>query len=100
MIARHLFDELESHFPETCKVPGRFGGYVRVAVQQNCEWYRRLCRKHLASRKRYPKPRTIIRRCHTLAALKRIAAGNAEGVCAERLMPFIEEREAENRKRA
>jgi hypothetical protein len=86
-----LLEELESSWPETCKVPGRYGGYIRVPVSTNCEWYRRLCRRYLSRRRRYPKPRTIIKRCHTIIALKRIAAGNQVGVYAERLRPFLEE---------
>ena len=35
--------------------------------------------------------RTIIKRCHTIAALKRMEAGNFAGVYAKRLEPFLSE---------
>ena len=91
MAAQYLLDDLQAHFPETCKVPGRHGGYIRVPVSVNACWYRRLCSRHKVGRRRYPKPRTIIKRCHTIKALHRIIAGNTDGVYAERLMPFVEE---------
>lgn len=89
--ARHLLDELESGWLEVCKVPGRNGGYIRVPVSVNAEWYTRFCRSCLSRSRRFSKLRTMIRRQHTIAALKRIMRGNAKGVYAERLMPFIEE---------
>lgn len=89
--ARRLLEELQSSYPETCKVPNGNGGYVRVPVSVNTEWYRRFCRQYLSVRRRYPKPRTLIRRCHTIKALERIAQGNLRGVYAERLGPFVEE---------
>ncbi len=93
--ALSMLEELESGYPETCKVPGREGGYIRVPLSVNCEWYRRFCRQFMRSRRRYPKFRTIIKRCHTIAALRRIASENEDGVYAERLRPFIEERVSE-----
>ena len=93
--ADELLEELESGYLEVCKIPGKEGGFVRVAVSVNCEWYRRFCRRFLVSRRRYPKPRTIIRRCDTIQALRRIVAGETGGAYVERLMPFVEERIAE-----
>lgn len=95
-VAIEMLEELESGYLEVCKVPGRDGGYVRVAVSVNCEWYSRFCRRFLVSRRRYPKLRTIIRRCHTIRALQRIATGKVDGVYVKRLMPFIEERVVES----
>ena len=93
--AELLLEELEGNGLEVCKVPGLEGGYVRVSVSVNCEWYRRLCCQWKKSRRRYPKARTIIKRVHTVAALRRIIAGNFSGVYAQRLQPFIEEGERE-----
>ncbi len=92
MAALELLAELESGYLEVCKVPSRHGGYIRVPVSVNHEWYRRFCRMFLSRNRRYPRPRTLIRRCHTIEALRRIAAGNTNGVYAERLMPFITEK--------
>jgi len=86
-MATILRELLESSFPETAKVPGREGGYVRVAVSVNTEWYRRFCATHARLRGR--KIRTIIKRCHTIRALRRLEAGNFSGVYAERLEPFL-----------
>jgi hypothetical protein len=86
-MATILRELLESSFPETAKVPGREGGYIRVPVSVNTEWYRRFCANH--ERWRGRKTRTIIKRCHTIAALKRMEAGNFNGVYAERLKPFL-----------
>jgi hypothetical protein len=90
-IARHMLDELDFGYLEVVKVPasdGR-GGYIRVPVSVNAEWYSRFCRKFLVSRRHYPKPRTIIRRCHTRRALERIASGRIDGVYVGRLLDFI-----------
>lgn len=93
--AKLLLEELQSNWLEVCKVPGREGGYIRVPVSVNCDWYRRFCRNYKRSRRRYPKARTIIKRQHTEAALRRMIAGDFGGVYAGRLLPFVEERERE-----
>lgn len=88
-LALILLEELDSGYLEVVKVPIE-GGYIRVAVSVNAQWYRAFCKQYLWSRsKRFPKPRTIIRRQHTRAALKRIAKGNCAGVYAERLLEFM-----------
>ena len=89
--AKFLLEELESSHSGTIKVPGRNGGYIRVPKSTNAEWYQRLCRQWERPTKRYPKPRTIIKRCDTIKALGRIIKGDTTGVYAERLLPFIEE---------
>lgn len=88
---RHLLDELEASSLVVCKVPSRKGGYIRIPVSVNAEWYQHFCRKWMGTRRRYPKPRTIIKRCHTLRALRAIANGEQSGVYVERLMEFVEE---------
>lgn len=88
--ATYLLDELEGQGLEVVKVPSE-NGYVRVPVSVNAEWYRHFCASYKRSRNKYPRPRTIIKRCHTISALKRIISGNINGVYAERLMPYIEE---------
>jgi len=86
-----MAEELESSYPETIKIPGREGGYIRVPVAVNAEWYRVFCGLFTAPRRRYPKPRTIIRRCDCLRALRRLAEGNQDGVYAERLIEFAQD---------
>lgn len=91
--AKYMLDELESGWLEVAKVESQQGGYVRVCVSVNCEWYSAFCRAHEGFRhnRRYKKPRTFIKRCHTIAALKRIVAGEVDSVYADRLKPFIDE---------
>lgn len=90
--ARWLLEELESSRLEVCKVPGREGGYVRVCVSVNAEWYRGFCGDWVRPRRRrYRRPRTIIKRCHTVRALQRIVGGNPRGVYCERLLPLLVE---------
>lgn len=90
--ARHLLDELEAGWLEVCMVSNLNGGYIRVPISVNAEWYSRFCAQYLSRSKRFPKLRTMIRRQHTIAALKRIEQGNTRGVYAERLLPFIEDK--------
>ncbi len=90
-LAQQLLDELDAGRLEVCKVRGREGGYIRVVVEVNAEWYRQFCRQWEAPRRRYPKPRTIIKRCHTRRGLEKIANGGGKGVYVERLTNFIDE---------
>ena len=92
-LAEELLSELESGWLQVMKIPGRDGiGYIRVAASTNCEWYRRLCNRHLGyRRKRYTKPRTIIKRQTTVEALRRMAAGKCEGIYAERILEVVNE---------
>ena len=83
-----MLEELQSSYPETVKVPSRHGGYIRVPVSVNADWYRRFCSKFKSSRRRYPKPRTIIKRRDTIAALERLLSGRDHGIYAERLINF------------
>jgi len=43
------------------------------------------------TRRRFPKPRTIIKRGDTLLALSRLIDGKKDGVYAERLVNFAQE---------
>jgi hypothetical protein len=69
--AESLLDELLSRRLEVVKIPSG-DGYIRVPIITNPEWYSKICKRFLNSRKRYPKPRTIIRRCNMIAALNNI----------------------------
>ncbi len=89
-ILKFMLDELRGNRLEVIKVPGRDGGYIRRAITRNCEWYRRLCDNHKKPRKRYPRPRTIIKRCDTIRTLERMIAGNLGGLYAERLTHIAE----------
>lgn len=87
-----MLNELLGRRPHTIKVPGRDGGYVRVAVETNPEWYRDLCQKHMSRSRRFPKPRTVIRRCHVLRALVLLADGQkAHTTYAERIKSIARE---------
>ena len=88
--AARMLEELDSGYLEVCKVPGRQGGYVRVVCNCNAEWYRVFCRRFERGRRRYRKPRTIIRRCHTRKALLHLAAGKNGTVYSGRLVEFME----------
>lgn len=90
--AAAMLDELQAGWLEVCKVPSQHGGYIRVPVSVNAEWYSRFCRRFLRSRRRYPKIRTFIKRCHAVRALEKIANGCMEdGVYVGRLRDFMEE---------
>jgi hypothetical protein len=66
------------------------GGRIRVAVQQNPEWYRELCAGHPSNRRgKRALFQTRIKRQLTLKALALIAQGKPAGVYAERLRVVI-----------
>lgn len=88
--AKHLLDELDAGRLEVAKIRTE-NGYIRVHVSVNAEWYSRFCANHLASRRRYRKPRTIIRRCHTRRALQELAEGRCHSLYAQRIRDFIED---------
>lgn len=81
---------LEGGYPEVIKVPGRQGRYIRVSVSVNAEWYRRFCKRYLTTRRRYPKPRTLIRRHAVVRGLKNLIRGRHNTVYAQRLIDFID----------
>lgn len=91
--ARQFLEELDAGRLEVMKVPGSDGGYIRIPIEVNAEWYRRFCSQFETSRRRYPKPRTIIKRCHTRRALEKLANGGGKGVYIERLLDFIQHAE-------
>ncbi len=80
-----MLDLLESHQLEVQLVPlnprlrgFNEGGMKRVVANKNTEWYRRLCSKHLSSRKRnHRKPDTKIKRQNILRILRRLAEGKS-----------------------
>jgi len=86
-----MLDELESSYLEVVKIPSQQGGYIRVAVSVNAEWYSWFCKKYTTSRRRYPKTRTIIRRKNVVSALRRLMRGDDRGVYAERLIAFAQD---------
>jgi hypothetical protein len=89
--ASRLLAEFREGYLSVAKVPGRFGGYIRVPMSVNAEWYQRFCRKYMSTRKRYPKTRTIIRRFATERGLQNVIAGKTTGIYVERLIAFIED---------
>ena len=84
-----MAEELEGSYLEVVKIPSRYGGYIRVPVSVNAEWYQVFCRQYLSTRRRFPRPRTLIKRGDTLNALARLHSGNFRGVYAERLLEFV-----------
>jgi predicted Rdx family selenoprotein len=90
--AKELLSELDAGWLEVCKVPGREGGYVRIVCGVSCQWYRRLCASYPSPRcRRWRKPRTLIKRCHTRTSLLKLAAGQDCGpVYRERLEPYLQ----------
>lgn len=77
-LARELLQELEHMRLVVLK--WRSGdGWVRGPISQNPPWYQNLCRQHERGRKRYPKPRTIIKRINTVKALRRVIQGRQNG---------------------
>jgi hypothetical protein len=85
-----MLEDLNNHHLEVVKIPSNQGGYIRVCIDRNPTWYSDLCAEYTKQRKRYPKHRTIIKRCTTIAALGRIANGKYHGVYAERLRSHLE----------
>jgi hypothetical protein len=98
-LALVLLEDLDAGWLEVRKVPNGHGGYVRVPVSVNAAWYRHFCSRHLTTQRRYPKPRTLIRRQHTRAALKRIGRGDSRGVYADRLVRFMHDWKVPKRRR-
>ncbi len=91
-IFQWMLEELEGSYPVTVKVPSQQGGYIRVPVSKNPEWYSELCKRHIKQRvTRFRKPRTIIKRRDTLAALRRLIEGDDSGVYAERILEVANE---------
>lgn len=84
-----MLAEMESTRLEVAKIRTPRGGYVRVAVSVNAEWYQHLCRRYLSTRRRFPRPRTLIKRRDTLAALRRMILGNLSGVYAARILKLV-----------
>ena len=64
---------------------------IRVAVEENCEWYKVFCATYMTSRNGYPRERTIIRREATMRSLGRIVNGQFQGVYIDRLLPFVDQ---------
>lgn len=85
-----MLNELQSSWLEVTKIPSQHGGYIRVPVSVNAEWYSRFCSRFQRTRRKYPKLRTIIKRCHTIAALKRMQQGDRITTYARRLLDFME----------
>lgn len=87
-----MLEELRQLKLEVCKIKTN-DGYIRVPICSNPDWYSKLCDGYLKSRKRYPKMRTIIKRCDTIRLLERISSGiqNEDTAYAQRIRPLIEE---------
>lgn len=90
-----MLAELKANRLEVARLPSR-DGYRRVVVAQNAPWYRDFCATYERQRGTRggrccrTRPRTIIRRRETVAALGRMLAGDLRGVYAERLREHAE----------
>lgn len=64
---------------------------LRKVISENAPWYREFCAGYLRPLKRYPRPRTLIKRSSTVRTLERIAKGLPAGpVYTERLERFLD----------
>lgn len=92
--AEQLLEELLQLKLQVCKIQTD-RGYVRVVVCPNPRWYSKLCRQFEVRRRnrRWKRPRTLIKRVDTIAALRRfLTYGMDDTVYVQRLMPHIRER--------
>jgi len=81
--ARAMLEQLQTHHLEVQIVDE-----CRRVVSQNTQWYRDFCAAHATFRRN--RPRTIIKRCHTVSALKRLIRDpDSNGVYSGRLMETI-----------
>lgn len=61
-------------------------GTLRRVQSRNPQWYQTFCSTYMNKRKRYPKLRTIIKRCHTIRTLQLMRKGlKVDTLYAERL---------------
>lgn len=97
--AERMLYELESNRLEVCLIPcsgehfdPRNMKKIRVAVSQNCKWYRDFCDSYTSGRKR-PRNRskhdTLIKRRESISALKKIISGKNDCVYTRRILDFI-----------
>jgi len=72
---------------------------TRMVVEYNTQWYQDFCGSYKSvcyvyrnskKTKRMKRPRTFIKRCCTIAALKRMIKGNLKGEYAARILEFAE----------
>lgn len=95
-LAGQMLEELQIERLNVCKVRSQ-DGFIRVAVAQNPPWYQRLCADYVGTRRRFPRPRTIIKRKDTLRTLSQLANGDRrETLYQERLIEVLS-REFDNR---
>ena len=90
-IAIAMLEELEGNYLEVIKIRKSDGTWARIAVSKNAEWYSAFCKKYLSTRRKYPRPRTFIKRNDTIKALRKIIRGETDGIYIDRLLNFIHE---------
>ncbi len=89
--------ELEASYFEVVLIPApdpRHSGHmIRACQYANPKWYQEFCAMYVScrgtGRKKMRRPRTIIKRADTIAALKRIQQGQTKGIMVERLLDFV-----------
>lgn len=86
--AEQFLAELDASWLEVCKIR-KEDCWVRVAICRNTDWYRCFCRTFMRARRRYRKPRTIIKRGLVRNALLHILDGRCETIYAGRLVEFM-----------
>lgn len=84
-----MLDELQSNWLEVCKIPTDDGRYKRVVMRRNADWYREFCGDFISYRHgRARRPRTLIKRYLTEAALRGLIEGRCDTVYQQRLLPY------------
>lgn len=77
-----MLEELESNGLEVIKVKTEHG-YIRAVVSRNCDWYREFCGNFISYRHgRARRPRTKIKRCHTVRGLNELLKGGCKTLYA------------------
>src|SRR5262249_22352957 len=97
-LAAQLYDDLREHRLEVVLVPSRDpdcalrGGMIRAVQSKNPKWYSEFCERYPTSRYRVRRHKsdTLIKRQHTLRALKMLAEGRNGTIYTERLTLFID----------
>jgi hypothetical protein len=90
-----MLEELKANRLEVVLVKSKRDPRVKIrqVVNANPKWYSELCEQHKQARKRYRRPRTIIKRWWTIRVLEKFVDGSIRlnDPYPQRLLPFIED---------
>lgn len=95
---RGMLAELTSHRLEVILAPSKLpdraerGDMIRVTLDRNADWYRRMCDDHPSTRKRKNRaPDTMIKRQHTIRALEdMIRTGYADAPYEHLILRYVD----------